>query len=85
MKHQNENDMVTLRKEIKRLEKEYHILAAANASNIVKAHNVFRCLKHIEIMAKVCPQCGAVRDEDGILAHKRKCYLADTLENANDL
>lgn len=77
--------MVTLRKEIKRLEKEYHMLAAANASNIVKAHNVFRCLRHIEHAAMKCPTCGAKRDEDGILAHTMKCYLAHTLENANDL
>ena len=77
--------MVTLRKEIKRLEKEYHILAAANASNIVKAQYVFRCLKHVEVSAVKCPTCGAERDKDGILAHHKKCYLADTLEYANDL
>lgn len=83
--------MVTLRKEIKKrdktiagLEHEYHVLAAANASNIVKAHNVFRMLYQVENTVMECPMCGAKRDEDGILAHRRKCQLADTLENAND-
>ena len=79
------DNMVTLRKEIKRLEKEYHTLAAANASNIVKAHNVFRMLHQVEQTVMKCPMCRNKRDEDGILAHHKKCQLADTLENANDL
>jgi hypothetical protein len=73
-----------LRKKLKDLDLQYHRLAAANASNIVKAHNIFRCLRHIEFMAEKCPTCGAVRDEDGILAHKKDCYLANTLEYVND-
>ncbi len=69
---------------IRKLQKELDNLYDTNADNLRKAHTVFRCLKHVEVMAVICPQCGAERDENGILVHKRKCYLADTLENAND-
>lgn len=77
-------DVREYRRKIEQLEDDYHRLAAANASNIVKAQNVFRCLKHIEFMVIKCPTCGAKRDDDGILAHRKKCYLCDTLRNAND-
>ena len=78
------DDAIWCRNKIEQLETDYHRLAAANASNIVKAQNVFRCLHHIEIISVVCPQCSAKRDEDGILAHTKDCYLANTLEGAND-
>jgi hypothetical protein len=78
------DDMVNLRNRIVELEQELSELYAANSSNIIKAHNVFRCLVHIEDRVMKCPTCRAERDEDGILLHKKDCYLAHTLVHAND-
>ena len=76
--------IIELRNTIERVQFELDSLYLANADNIRKAHRVFDCLRHIEFMVMKCPTCGAKRDEDGILCHRKKCYLADTLENAND-
>ena len=78
------DDAIVCRNKIEKMQYDYDVLAVANADNIRKAHRVFRCLRHIEEHTMKCPTCSAERDEDGILAHSRKCYLADTLEKAND-
>ena len=83
--------MVTLRKEIKKRDKkiaemeiDYLQLAEAKASAAVKAQHIIDCLAHVEFMTIKCPTCGAKRDEDGILAHRKTCYLSNTLRSAND-
>ena len=68
---------------IKQMETEYCELAEAKASASVKAQHVLDCLIHIEFMTIKCPTCGAKRDEDGILAHRKTCYLSNTLRSAN--
>ncbi len=79
------DETLELRRKLQDAETELNDLYLANANNIRKAHYVFRCLRHIEVMAEICPTCGAKRDKDGILAHKKICYLANTLEHANDV
>ena len=64
---------------IEQLENELAQIYDTGADNIRKARKVFDCLRHVEFMVQKCPICGAKRDEDGIIVHKKKCYLADTL------
>jgi hypothetical protein len=77
--------IIELRNRIEQIQYELDVLYVTNADNVRKAHKVFRTLAQVEQVVMDCPMCGAERDEDGILAHSRKCLLADTLEYANDL
>ena len=73
------DETLELRRKLQDAETELNDLYLASANNIRKAQYVFRCLRHVEFMVQKCPTCGAKRDEDGIIVHKKICYLADTL------